>query len=910
MGESLSLAPGTKLGTHEIVELIGEGGMGQVYRARDASLGRDVAVKVLPEALAADAERVGRFRREAQLLAALTHQNVAAIHGFDDDGDRHYLVMELVEGEPLDRRLRQGPLETTAALEVARQVAEGLEAAHAKGIVHRDLKPGNVIVKPDGQVKVLDFGLAKALSDAPESSSALGRSPTLITAETAQGVLLGTAAYMSPEQARGQAVDARADNWAFGALLYEMLSGKRVFDGGTVSDCLALVLQGEPDWSALPDDTPPAIRLLLRRCLTKDPRRRLHSIADARIEIESVLADPSGSTAMLAADAAKDATSRVAKGWGGAAVLLVAVLAAAVGAVAAWTARAPEPLEVDRFVLTLDDPERGSGQGLAVSPDGRSLAYLQERGDRLAVLSLETGESTILPGVDSGFLATYSPDGSWIAYKDVTRDQIRRVSARGGPSTVLIDPSGWVIGMAVHRDGSVFLARGEGGPPVRLMQVAAGGGEPEPVAGFEDVEVFLPSLSTDGSVLFVTTRPREKATTPYPERCRIEALRLSDGRRRVVLEGATGPRWSPSGHVVAVAAGGALTAVPFDLERLEVSGEPVVVEGQARLLSRWRPTLGIGADGTLVYQTPAAGASAAPLSWLALDGTSTPLELPARFAQVDDVRLSPDGRAILAVENSNETSELWLHALDGSRTERFGEPGVPWDHGIWSPDGRWLFASLEPLEREQAQSLWRFDRDHSSPPQKLLEAPAHLIPLGVTADGRRLIYSSKVWESELAKAMLLDLETLEVEEWFSGEGSRLRGRLSPDGRWFASWLHSSGQQRITVRPVGRSGGALVLAAARQCAVVGWSADSSRVFYWLGDFGTGTLRATTLETEPELKAGEVTTYLEDFTDLWRVEEIDAENGRLLWGGELAAEPDRFIMVRNFDEHLRRVAPPSR
>ena len=909
----MSLAPGTKLGTHEIVELIGEGGMGQVYRARDASLGRDVAVKVLPEALAADAERVGRFRREAQLLAALTHQNVAAIHGFDDDGDRHYLVMELVEGEPLDRRLRQGPLETTAALEVARQVAEGLEAAHAKGIVHRDLKPGNVIVKPDGQVKVLDFGLAKALSDAPESSSALGRSPTLITAETAQGVLLGTAAYMSPEQARGQAVDARADNWAFGALLFEMLSGKRAFDGDTVSDCLALVLQGEPDWSALPDDTPPAVRLLLRRLLTKDPRRRLHSIADARIELESVLADPSGSTAMLSAEAARDAAGRGSRGLAPIAAAGLALLAALVGGAAAWTLlrpEPPEPVEVDRFVLTLDDPDGGYGQGLAVSPDGRSVGYVQERGDRLAVLSLDTGESTVLPGVDSGFMATWSPDGSSIAYVDRASDQVHRVSARGGPPTLLADELEWVIGIAVDPDGGVFVAYSNDGPPMRMFHLAAAGGPLEPVAAFDDVEAFLPALSTDGSVLFATTRPADEVGTPFPERCTVEALRLRDGRRRVVLEGATGPRWSPSGHVVAVAAGGGLIAVPFDLERFEVTGEPVVVEGEASLVSRWFPCFGIGADGTLVYQSPSAGGPGTPLTWLALDGTGTGLDLPDQLAQVDDVRLSPDGRAILAIEGSTDSGEIWLHALDGSRTERFGEAGVPWDHGIWAPDGRWLFASLQPRDRDAAQSLWRFDRVHSRPPQKLVEEHAHLVPLDVSPDGRRLLYSSSERGSELVSAKWLDLETLEVEEWFSGEGRRVRGRLSPDGRWLASSFVSSAQTRVTVRPVGRSDGVLVLAAARDGKVVGWSTDSSRVFYSVGAFGAGSLRATRLETEPELQAGEVTVYLEDFTDLWRIEDIDAANGRLLWRGRFAAEPDRFIMVRNFDEHLRRVAPPSR
>ena len=448
---------GQTISHYRVLEKLGAGGMGEVYRATDTKLNRDVALKVLPEEFARDTDRMARFKREAQVLASLNHPNIAAIYGLEEADGIRCLVLELIEGPTLAEHIAAEPLPTEEALNIARQIAEALEAAHEKGIIHRDLKPANVKVTPEGTVKVLDFGLAKALEDGP-SSIDISKSPTLSVAATQAGVILGTAAYMSPEQARGQAVDKRADIWAFGVVLYEMLSGKQTFQGETISDTLAAVLRAEVDWSTLPGDTPASIRKLLRRCLTRDRKQRLQAIGEARIAIEEHLADPAGSSVMMtgAALAGPQPAWRRALPW----VLLGAMtLIAALALLTLW--RGGETKRgLIRLSANVSGEERlNTDQGAAavLSPDGKRLAYVAGAGsDRMLYLrSLHQLEGEPLSGTEGAFAPFFSPDGQWVAF--FAANNLKKVSVQGGAPLTLCETQA-SRGGTWSNDGTIVFA--------------------------------------------------------------------------------------------------------------------------------------------------------------------------------------------------------------------------------------------------------------------------------------------------------------------------------------------------------------------------------------------------------------------------------------------------------------------
>ncbi len=482
---------GQTLSHYRITAALGAGGMGEVYRATDAKLGRDVAIKVLPAELAQDPDRLARFEREARLLAALNHSNIAHVYGFEtatvaEGRQAHFLAMELVEGEDLAERLKRGPIPVDEALAIAKQVAEALEGAHEKGIVHRDLKPGNIKLTPDGQVKVLDFGLAKAW-DGPQASSAdLSQSPTLAHTGTAAGLILGTAAYMSPEQARGKAVDKKADIWAFGVVLYEMLSGRQPFAGETVSDVLAGVLKTEIDLGKLPEPTPPAIRRLLRRCLERDPKRRLHDIADARIVLEDVVSGIDGEASGAASGASATRARRALLPW-----LAALVVMTAGAGLAGYLARGPgaTPAEPMRLAIQLDASQElgtGGNSTIAFSPDGESLVFSGRESGKQSLFRRKLGEreTVPVPGTEGGDSPFFSPDGRWIGF--VAESQMRKVPAEGGRPFSLGEARG-AGGCAWLLDGTIVYAPiyseglyrvpAEGGSPERLTTPDHKGGE-------------------------------------------------------------------------------------------------------------------------------------------------------------------------------------------------------------------------------------------------------------------------------------------------------------------------------------------------------------------------------------------------------------------------------------------------
>jgi hypothetical protein len=561
------IQPGTRLGPHEVLSAIGAGGMGEVYRARDTRLNRDVALKVLPEVFARDAQRMARFEREAKLLASLNHSNIAAIYGLEESGGIRALVMELVEGPTLAERIAAGPIPLDEALPIARQIAEALEYAHENNVIHRDLKPANIKIKEDGTVKVLDFGLAKAMSD-DLSETDISNSPTLSMAATQQGIILGTAAYMSPEQAKAKRVDRRTDVWAFGCVLYEMLVGKQAFAGEDVTDVLASVVKSDPGIEALPANTPAAVRSLIRRCLEKNARRRIQSSGEARIILEDVL---SGATNDVVAPALPlpIATQPFWKGtlpWACASVLAITA------GLALWRPWAPAPAApvVARFTAALRSGETlgPNWGGLAISPDGRYIAYSGSRSGntrQLFLRAMDSIEDVPITGTENASGVFFSPDSRWIGFTTAER-VMKKVPVAGGTPIVLgnrltLSNGSW------GPDGNIYF--GDYDNKVgKLMRVPAAGGAPQVVANFE----FKPGESgprwvevlPDGNAILLVNGGTQG---DFSDDSDIVALSLKTGQRKTLVQGGTSPHYLSTGHLL-YAQGGRLLAVPFDARKL------------------------------------------------------------------------------------------------------------------------------------------------------------------------------------------------------------------------------------------------------------------------------------------------------------------------------------------------------
>jgi Tol biopolymer transport system component len=711
------IAAGTRLGPYEIVAAIGAGGMGEVYQAHDTKLERDVAIKVLPEAFAHDPDRLSRFQREAKMLAALNHQNIATIYGLEQSNGMSYLVMELVSGETLQQRLaREGRLPIEDALGLCRQIAEALEAAHEKGIIHRDLKPANVKMTAEGKVKVLDFGLAKAFAGG-ESGSDPSNSPTLSAAGTMLGVILGTAAYMSPEQARGKAVDKRTDVWAFGCVLYELLTGQQAFHGDTVTEILAAVLRGEPDWPALPPAIPTNVRALLRHCLQKDKTLRLRDAGDASIEIQEALAVP-----RIGPTSAGPATH----GWRQALVSgLAGVVMAVVAGLAVWTlkpATPPAPRPVTRFTITLPLGQQlsgfDSGSAVALSPDGTHLAYVASQGgtQRLYLRVMDNLDGGPVRGTEGAVEPFFSPDGRWIGF--FAGGKLKKVSVDGGAPLALGD--------AVNPGGASWGSQGTIAfePSLTaLQQVSDAGGTPRPLTRLEKGDLFHRSpefLPGGKAVLFAVIGAGGFQVA-------VQSVGADD--RRNLIPGGSQPRYALSGHLV-YAQGGNLLAVPFDRQRLTVTGPTVpVVEGVLQSPVTGRAQYNVSATGSLVY-VPGGIARVAPrtLVWVDRKGMEQALPAPARAYTYP--RLSPDGHRV-AVDIAESGENIWIDDLDRHTLTKLTFQGDGNLMGAWTPDGKriafgsnkdglynlfWQLADgsggLEPLTRSediQVPNSWSHD---------------------------------------------------------------------------------------------------------------------------------------------------------------------------------------------------------
>jgi eukaryotic-like serine/threonine-protein kinase len=807
----VSLTPGTRLGPYEVLDKLGEGGMGVVYRARDTKLNRDVALKVLSDLVVSDPDRLARFRREAQVLASLNHPNIGQIYGVEDNA----LVLELVEGPTLEEVIAAAPhgVPLPEAMRIASQVALALETAHERGIIHRDLKPSNVKVRDDATVKVLDFGLAKAL--APEGGSGvtdISDSPTLTARGTKLGMILGTAAYMSPEQARGKAVDRRADVWAFGVVLYEMLTGRRAFDGAEVSDVLASVLKDTVPLGTLPVETPAAIRRLLRRCLEKDRASRLDSMTTARLEIEDAmsnrlddLAAPPGSVARV-----------VARPVPNLALAVVAIAALAIGLAAGYLffrsppAQAPVGRTV-RFSVPL--PSSVLPASVAITGDS-TIIYLA---DRLYARGLDDPAFRPLTGTEGARNLFVSPDGRWIGFYQ--GEYIKKVAVGGGDPLTITEASSDSPGGGWGPNNTVVFTRGWNLP---LLSVPAdGGGKPVPLTTIDTASGELghwwPVLLPDGKTVLFTVWMAAAGINDS----KIAVLDVATGKHRVIMPGAAAKYMAPGRLLYFFA--GAYQVVDFDPVALRPTGEPRKVIPDATPLdpsgSPEKP-VAVSADGTLAYLTGSLYPES-QLAWLTPKGDVTPIALaPERYARVE---LSPDGRQVVSSRVDSGVERLWLADLVRLTEEKLDSPGMSFGPH-WSPSGDFIvFTSMR---------TGNFDVATIRPEERakvIIGDPFDQTPSALTKDGKVVLIKEYYPDGTVGLA-LASLDRPQDRKRLPIDAAIFRAAtLSPDDQWVAIQTRSSGRSEIHVQSL-QQPGRVVRVTSRGGAMAVWAKKSPTIYY--------------------------------------------------------------------------------
>jgi Tol biopolymer transport system component/tRNA A-37 threonylcarbamoyl transferase component Bud32 len=849
---------GKMLAHYEISAPLGRGGMGEVFKARDHKLGREVAIKLLPEAFARDTDRVARFQREAKLLASLNHPNIAAIYGLEATGGTNFLVLELVEGETLAELIAgnagvlagKDTAETAALpgiLNIALQIAEALEAAHEKGVIHRDLKPANIKVTPEGKVKVLDFGLAKAfageqaelnLSNSPTRTY----SPTLSNAATQQGVILGTAAYMSPDQARGKTVDKRADIWAFGCVLYEMLTGQAAFQGEDITEILASVVKGGANLDLLPANIHPRVRELLTRCLQKDLKRRYQDIGDVRCELEQILADPSGVLAQPVTAMQTRMRLRTMLPWIAAAVILTAIIAGAV----VWKLKAtppPEPRQVTRFEHNLTEDQQLIHLAyplLAVSPNGRQFIYVTTKG--FCLRSMDELDTRLISSVgESPRNPFFSPDGQWVGY--LSNNKLKKVAIGGGAPVVLCDVGN--ISEAIwNSDNTIIYSRfGKG-----IMRVSAGGGTPEVLIGEEKGNFYHPRLLPGGrSVLF---------TLGTNEGYEIVVQALESRERKVLFKG-DDAWYLPTGHIV-YALENNLFAVPFNLNTLQKAGRQVpMVQGVLRFSPVWQAQYVVSISGTLVY-IPETVSTASPkrtLVWVDRNGKEEPLA-GAPSDNYGAFRISPDGTRVALTANTSSKSDIWIWNLVRETITRltFNEGS---EYPLWTPDGKRIAFSSSRGGMVLGDVYWKAD-DGTGEEEKIGALQGRsLYPWSWSDDGKTLVLMDQAVSGEKGATLGSHIGALSIagdrkwkpllqEKYYEGHP-----QISPNGRWMAYVSGEPYQSQVYVCPFPEMDKGKWQISAGGGTDPLWSHDGRELFYRAGD----SIIAVDVQTaEPTFKPG--------------------------------------------------------
>jgi eukaryotic-like serine/threonine-protein kinase len=807
----MSLQIGQQLGSYEITALLGKGGMGEVYRAHDSKLGREVAIKVLPDIFASDGDRLARFEREAHLLASLNHSNIAAIYDLAESNGTRFLVLELVLGETLAATIERGPAPIDEAIAICRQIAEGLEAAHEKGIIHRDLKPANVKITPHGKVKILDFGLGKLMED-ERPISTLSQSPTLTGRGTAEGIILGTAAYMSPEQARGKEVDKRADIWSFGCVMFELFTRKQTFGGETVTDLFASILKGEPDWNALPASTPQSLRALLLQCLQKDPRRRLRDIGDARIALEDAATRPE-SAGLAEAAVARPVRSSI---WIAAAVILLVVT---LGLALVLAFRSPSKPDMVQFIVY--PPEKGmftsGGSGRlagftlpSVSPDGRHLAYTASMASGevfLWVRSIAAAAPERVNGTQGAILPFWSPDSRTVAF--FSGRKLKKVDVAGGPPQDVCDVPGGGRAGTWSRDGEILISTGVG----TIARVSPASGEIVQVnllsAG--QTIVRFPSFLPDGRhFLYAASGAPEVAGTF------VGTLDTRDSKR--LLNADTGAVYSPSGDLLFVRQN-VLFRQPFDTATLELTGDPVPVAEQVLSDVSGLGAFSVSETGVLAYQTSVRDQDL-QLVWVDRSGKLIgPVASPGTYRGLD---LSPDGKRVAVHRHDGNGGDIWIFDSTGGPMQRVTfDASLENSSPVWSPDGsRLAFASRRNGKSGLYQTFLNGGRE-----ALLFESDVNSVPMAWSPDDKSILFwvtGSDVWILPLGgdKKPFSMLGSPALEAF---------PQISQDGKWVAYASDRTGEFEIYVQ-LFPSGGAM-----RQLSVNGghlprWRRDGKELFY--------------------------------------------------------------------------------
>jgi Tol biopolymer transport system component len=813
----LALSPGTPLGPYEIVCPLGAGGMGEVYRAKDTKLNRDVAIKVLPESFALDADRVARFTREAQVLASLNHPNIAAIYGIEEQGSTRALVMELVEGEDLSAQIARGPIAPSDALPIAKQIADALETAHEQGIVHRDLKPQNIKVRADGTVKVLDFGLAKAMDPASASSDMAMNSPTMTARATQMGMIIGTAAYMSPEQAKGKAVDKRADIWAFGVVLYEMLTGRRAFEGDDISTTLAAVLLREPEWVALPAETPAGLVTLIRRCLERDPKARLRDIGEARLLLSNPQTMSGSPVTVAASPVATPARNRVA------AVSAALILAAAAAAAAWWLKPAPPVTDdVTRFVFALPEKQYFTRTGrhvMAISPDGSRVAYVAN--EQLYLREIGQLDAQPIRGTHEDPLdPVFSPDGQSIAYftlGGLGGASLKRIGIAGGTPVVLSAVESSPYGIS-WRNGVIAFGQING-----IQVVADSGGTPRTVVSADPaMRAVQPQLLDDGRNILYTLI--DASASGDEGQVVIQSL---DGTSRTeIVKSGANAKVLPTGHLIYIHES-TLFAMPFDAKRRAVTGTAVpVVEGVSETTASWAGQFSVSDDGTLVYWPGRFSGRARTLLWTNRQGLEEATGVPFRDHAMP--RLSPDGKRI-ALTSSDGEKDIWVLDVGKDTPTRLTFGPAADSFAIWMPDSRRvIFSSTDGGQTD----IYRRMADGTGNLGRLTEGGAGGAAESVSPDGRFLVYRKGNPSTNRADLHLLPLDGSGPSRPLLADPNynEYLGVVSPDGRWIAYQSNESSKNAIYVRPFPNVDGGKWMVSAEGGTQPRWSRSGRELFY--------------------------------------------------------------------------------